>query len=109
MEAVLQARVRELLSSDPVPEVRAQKARALSVAARRTRSFPSSGPHAGDALVRALGERPELWQEASAGLPRGATGRTERLRGGAGRVVVVGAPGSGGADELEAGNRAILR
>jgi HEAT repeat protein len=80
-----------LLREDPVPEVRAEAARALGVTGESDESVEplvaalddsSAGvrraatlalgripdPRAVEALVAALAERPELWQEASAAL-----------------------------------------
>ncbi len=85
----LASRLRDLLADDPVPEVRREAARALSVVdstdverlvaalddpndgVRRTATLALGrirDPRAADALVQALGDRPELWQEVSAAL-----------------------------------------
>jgi len=83
-----------LLRDDPIPEVRAEAARALGVTGEPGESIeplvaaledPSAGvrraatlalgripdQQAVEALVRALAERPELWREASAALATG--------------------------------------
>jgi HEAT repeat protein len=80
-----------LLREDPIPEVRAEAARALGVTGEPSESIepllaalddPSAAvrraatlalgripdPRAAEALVTALAERPELWREASAAL-----------------------------------------
>jgi hypothetical protein len=84
-----------LLQEDPVPEVRTEAARALGVTGESNESVEplvaalddsSAGvrraatlalgripdPRAVEALVAALGERPELWREASAALAAAA-------------------------------------
>jgi HEAT repeat protein len=84
-----------LLQEDPVPEVRTEAARALGVTGESNESVEPlvaalddssagvrraatlalgriSDPRAVEALVAALGERPELWREASAALAAAA-------------------------------------
>ena len=84
-----------LLRDDPIPEVRSEAARALGVTGESSESIeplvtalddPSADvrraatlslgripdPRAVEALVDALAERPELWQEASAALASAA-------------------------------------
>ena len=105
MDEPVRRRLTELLASDPVPEVRAEAARALSVAAhaapdvveplvaalgdddpgvRRAATLAlgrvDDHEHAVEALVRALTERPELWEEVSAALATaGDLGLLDRL------------------------------
>src|SRR3954447_20430310 len=88
----LQSRLRAVLEHDPIPEVRSEAARALSVAGDGGEEAvdalvaalddPNDGvrraatlalgrlrdPRVADALVAALEARPELWQETSAAL-----------------------------------------
>jgi bilin biosynthesis protein len=91
MSEAAQVRLCALLREDPTPEVRAEAARALGVVGELARSVepliealddPSltvrraatlslgrtRDPRAGQTLVEVLGERPELWREASAAL-----------------------------------------
>ena len=96
-------RLRAVLRDDPVPEVRTEAARALGVTGEADESVepliaalddPSAGvrraatlalgriqdPVAVEALLAALAERPELWQEASAALAAAADpGLLDRL------------------------------
>jgi HEAT repeat protein len=92
MDDSVQTRLCAMLEADPVPEVRSEAARALSVAGAspeqaiaplvRALEDPNDGvrraatlalarirdPRAAEALLDTLGSRPELWQEASAAL-----------------------------------------
>jgi len=92
MDDSLQRRLCAMLQVDPVPEVRSEAARALSVAGASPEQTiaalvgalddPNHGvrraatlalartrdPRAAKALLDTLGSRPELWQEASAAL-----------------------------------------
>ncbi|HSD24793.1 MAG TPA: HEAT repeat domain-containing protein [Solirubrobacterales bacterium] len=103
MSDTVHQRLCDLLREDPVPEVRAEAARALGVTGESNESVEPlvaalddsragvrraatlalgriPDPRAVEALVTALGERPELWREASAALAAaGDPGLRDRL------------------------------